>query len=181
MALVTLKLRISAPIEPILPGRGFYQLEEDSLYVQVGPFSKKRRFFSYLESENIRFDLDREGHLIFIEVAVARRLWKIDPGTKPPMVVEPADIRWLDFRERVKDPVLLTAASRMCLLLRFNSKTSLRSYYLAEEVIAQVDEEDELAAIWVTDIVDDLAGQEIGAFRKKIRGEPVPPVEQCTN
>lgn len=180
MVLDTLKLRISAPTEPILLGRGFYQLEEDSLYVQIGPFSKKRRFFSYLESESVRFDLDREGRLMFIEVAMARRLWKVDPGIKPPRMVEPADIRWLDFRERVEGPVLLTTARRTCLLLRYNSSTSLRSYYLAENVIAQVDKNSELAAIWITDIIDDMAGQEIGAFRKRTRGESVPSVEPCT-
>ena len=47
------KLKISAPIEPIPPGRGFYQLEEDSLLVQVGVFDRRRRFFSYLQSEHV--------------------------------------------------------------------------------------------------------------------------------
>ncbi len=180
MALKALKLRISAPSEPILPGRGFYQLEEDSLYVQIGPFSKARRFFSYLESENSRFDLDREGRLIFIEVAVARRHWKIDTDMKLPTVVEPADIRWLDFREKVKNPALLTTAERTCIQLRFSNETPLRNYYLAETVIAQVNSDDMLAALWATDIVDDLAGQQIKAFRKKLRGEPAFTVEQLT-
>ena len=170
MPLDRLKLRISTLTEPILPGQGFYQLEEDTLYVQIGSFSKQRRFFSYLESENVRCDLDREGRLIFVEVGVPRHVWKIDSVIRPPTVIEPADIRWLDFRERVEEPELLTDAEKRCLLLRFANEATLKSYYLAEKVIAQVNEHSELSALWITEIVDDLAGQEIKSFRKKIRG-----------
>jgi len=173
MVLETPRVRISTPTEPILPGRGFYQLEEDSLHVQIGHFSKHRRFFSYLESENVRFDLDREGRLIFIEVAVARRQWIVDPLITPPEVVEAADIRWLDFRAAVNEPSLLCSSDRTLLLLKYASKTKLQNYHLADTVIAQVDESNRLAAMWITDIIDDLAGQEIAAFRKKIRGERV--------
>jgi hypothetical protein len=176
MPLDRLKLRISTLTEPILPGQGFYQLEEDTLYVQIGSFSKQRRFFSYLESENVRLDLDREGRLIFVEVSVPRRLWKIDSSLKPPSVVEPADIRWLDFRERVIDPVLLTDPERQCLVLRFTNEASPRNYFLAEKVIAQVNDRHELSAIWIIEIIDDLAGQRIGAFRKMVRdGDPYQP------
>ncbi len=174
MALEALKVRISTPTEPIMPGRGFYQLEEDSLYVQIGSFSKKRRFFSYLESDTVRFDLDKEGRLIFIEVAVARCHWKIAPRLKPPAVVEAADIRWLDFRKKIINPVLTSTHNKTLLLLRFVNTTQLRNYYLAETVMAQVDTNNRLAAVWITDIVDDLAGKEIAAFRKMIRGESVP-------
>jgi len=174
MTLKALKVRISTPTEPILPGRGFYQLEEDSLYVQIGPFSKKRRFFSYLESENVRFDIDRQGRLIFIEVVVAKRHWKAEPGIFPPTVVEAADIRWLNFRARVGDPILVSAGNGTLLLLRFRNSTMLRNYYLAESVVAQVDENNKLAAVWITDIGDDRAGQKIAAFRKKMRGKPEP-------
>lgn len=174
MALKAPKVRISTLTEPILPGRGFYQLEEDSLFVQIGPFSKKRRFFSYLESENVRFDIDREGRLIFIEVVVARRHWKIEPGIFPPTIVEVADIRWLNFRAKVGNPILVSEGNRAVLLLKFSNAKLLRNYYLAESVVAQVDENNKLAAIWITDIGDDRAGQKIAAFRKKMRGKPEP-------
>ena len=174
MALKALRVRISTPTEPILPGRGFYQVEEDSLHVQIGPFSKKRRFFSYLESENVRFDIDRQGRLIFIEVVLARRHWQVAPRIIPPRVVEAADIRWLDFRASVGDPVLVSADDKNVLVLRYSSAASLRNYYLAESVLAQVDDNNKLAAIWITDIGDDLAGQKIAAFRKKMRGKPEP-------
>ena len=88
MAAQAIKLRISTPTEPIPPGRGFYQLEEDSLYVQIGLFSRDRRFFSYLESKNTRLDFDREGRLIFIEVDLPRRQWPVDLQLTRPVVAE---------------------------------------------------------------------------------------------
>ena len=169
MAVVAPKVRISTPTEPILPGRGFYQLEEDALYVQIGPFQGNRRFFSYLESETVNLHFDREGRLIFIEVDVARRNWQIESKNSPPDVVEPADIRWLDFRSAMGPPRLLTDIMRGLLHIEFKSDNSPRNFYLSENVVGQVNDSDELCGIWITDIVDDLAGQEIADFRKKLR------------
>ncbi len=167
-----LRVRISAPIEPILPGRGFYQLEEDTLYVQVGPFTRKRRFYSYIEAPSVRFDLDSLGRLIFIEIMVPRARWPKAEDTRPPSVVEAADIRWLGFRESTRDPVITCAPDGSTVRLRFGDNPQLRNYYLAESVIAQVDNDDCVAAVWITDIVDDLAGRKIAAFRKSLRQPP---------
>jgi hypothetical protein len=169
MAVRAPKVRISTPTEPILPGRGFYQLEEDALYVQIGPFLGNRRFFSYLESEKVNLHFDREGRLIFIEVDEARRRWPVSEEAKPPRVVEPADIRWLDFRSGMDQPQLLTNKRRTILKLEFGTCPQPKNFYLAEDVIAQFNDDNELCAIWISDIVDDLAGQEIAAFRKKLR------------
>jgi len=111
---------------------------------------------------------------------VAKRHWKVDPDITPPAVVEAADIRWLNFREKITDPLLLCTRSRSLLLLRYTNKIKLQNYYLAEAVIAQVDENRELAAIWITDIVDDLAGREISSFRKRVRGELASSVYPAT-
>ena len=163
------KLRISTPTEPILPGRGFYQLEEDSLYVQVGYFSGSRHFFSFLESDHIRFEIDRHGRVIFIEYNLPRRQWQVAKQFSLPQVVEPADIRWLDFREQIKDPTPFTNTLRTDLFLQFQECEQPLNYYLGDSVIIQVDNRNNLAGIWISDIVDDLAGQEISSFRKKLR------------
>ena len=169
MAVQAPRVRISTPTEPILPGRGFYQLEEDSLYVQVGPFLGNRRFFSYLEAENVNLHFDREGRLIFIEVNEPRRRWPVKKAIRPPAVVEPADIRWLDFRSGLKQPQFSTDRRRTILKIQFESCAELRNFYIAEHVIAQISQSNELCAIWIDDIVDDLAGQEIAAFRRQLR------------
>ena len=171
MTVKTPKLRIETPTGPLLTGRGFYQLEEESLYVQIAPFDKGRRFFSFLEASNVRLDLDKQGHLLFIEVNLARRHWTVDPDLQPPDSALPADIRWLDFRETIDTPEIFADKRRLTMLLRFSKEQPVGSYLLARNVVVETDQDNNLAAIWITDITDDLAGREISAFRKQTRKE----------
>lgn len=169
MTIQAAQLRITTPTEPIVPGRGFYQLEEDVLYVQVGLFSSSRRFYSWLESPSVRLELDREGRLIFIEVDKPRRQWPVDEDLKPPNRAEIADIRWLDFRQQIPEPDLRTTPRRTILRIGFSDQRVTNAYYLGQEVVLQADERQRPIAIWICRIEDDLAGQEIGAWRKRCR------------
>jgi hypothetical protein len=164
--LEAIALKIEIPTGQLRPGRGFYQLEEDSLYVPVGPDHKHRRFFSYLESETVRFDIDKSGRLMLLEVSYPRRHWTVEDSLTAPTIAEPADIRWLDFRATISIPELVTNKRRTRLLLRFSPHSSWRWYALAEAVFVQVDHEHRLTSLMVTDIEDDLAGRRIAAFRK---------------
>lgn len=161
----SIALKIDAPTGGTIPGRGFYQLEEDALYVQVGASSKHQKFFNYLESDWARFDIDKDGRLIFIEVSMPRRHWELSEQIDPPIITEPADIRWLDFRTRIAEPRLLTNKKQTHLLIDFMSPHSWRWFTLAERVFVQTDREHRLSAVMVTDIEDDLAGAQIAAFR----------------
>jgi hypothetical protein len=171
MTLKSISLRIDSPTAAVLPGRGFYQLEEDSLFVQVGEFSEERRFFSYLESESerVRFDIDREGRLMLIEVDLPRRRWTVVPDLSIPTIAETADIRWLDFRERMVDPEILTDERRSIAMLRFVESSSWRWYKLTDSVLLQVDANSQLMAVIITSIDDDFAGRELAAFRKWLK------------
>ena len=173
MTLAATRLRISTPTEPIASGRGFYQLEEDALYIQIGLFDPNYRFFSYLESESVHLELDRQARLIFIEVTQPRRRWEVSDDLHFPGVAEMADLRWLDFRETIEEPRLLTDYSRTLLHLQFSTDSSTRNFYLTRHVIAQIDSADHLAAIWINNIEDDLAGRGIASFRKRCRREAV--------
>ncbi|MBU8934802.1 MAG: hypothetical protein KOO62_12500 [candidate division Zixibacteria bacterium] len=164
------KLRFQTPTEAVITGRGFYQLEEDALYVQVGPFDNSRRFFSYLEGDHVRLDIDRHGRLIFIEVDVARRHWQVADNLCFPENARESDIRWLDFRKTITDPQLITNRLRTILRLEFACANPSRAYRPAEHIVIETDENDHLVAIWIEDIIDDLAGQEIAAYRKQVRG-----------
>ncbi|MBD3258264.1 hypothetical protein GF377_07510 [candidate division GN15 bacterium] len=161
-------LKIDTPTGTVTPGRGFYQLEDDLLYVQIGEYSDARRFFNYLESDSVRLDIDRHGRLMLIEVSVSRRQWQVQEGLTASGIGERADIHWLDFREAIPDPVLLTNERRTELLIRFLPSDSWRWYVIADSVLVQTDEHDHLTAIMITDIEDDLAGQAIGAYRKQV-------------
>lgn len=166
MAIESIKVRVSTPTEHLLLGRGFYQVDDGTLFVQIGPFQHSRHFFSYLESESVRIDIDREGRPIFIEVGLPRQRWQLLPGFQMPPAVEAADLRFTDFRKTIGQPTLLASPNRSSLLIRFDRSTRSRCYHLADSVIAQVSDDGELMAIWVMDIVDDFAGQQLAAFRK---------------
>ncbi|MCX6833600.1 MAG: hypothetical protein NTW07_00450 [candidate division Zixibacteria bacterium] len=163
----SIALKIDTPTGGLIPGRGFYQLEEDALYVQVGAYNKHQKFFNYLESDVVRFDIDKDGRLIFIEVSMPRRHWELNAKISPPIVADPADIHWLDFRTRIAEPKLLANENQTSLLIDFMSPHSWRWFTLAERVFVLVDHEHRLAAVMVTDIEDDLAGAQIAAFRKQ--------------
>ncbi len=169
MALERIKLSISTPTEPILPGRGFYQVEEDALHVQVGPFSKHRRFFSWIESKCVRLDIDRQGRLIFLELAIPRRHWQTDPALTPPDICEPADVRWLDFRDTFAEPTWIANPQRDLVKISFKENGTPLNYHLADSLIVQVDRNHDLTSIWISDIITDRGGKKIRVFRKKSR------------
>ncbi len=168
MTLNSITLRISTPTEPTPPGRGFYQLEEDALFVQIGAFSRDRKFFSYLESDHLRLDLDRQGRLIFIEVNLPRRRWTKNVDLTMPDNPQLADIRWLDFRQPIAEPVFLCNRNQTRLLIQFAAKPATRSFLVGDRVILEADADNHLASIWVDGIEDDLAGREISTFRKRL-------------
>jgi len=152
-----------------VPGRGFYQLEEDALYVPIGPFGVDRHFFSFLESASTRLEFDRSGRLIFIEIRTPRRQWPTEPAFDAPERVETADVRWLEFREQFEPPQLVADDDKNRLVLRFGERDVDRCYYVADGVVAGIDPDNCLAALWVSGISDDLAGREIAEFRKQFR------------
>ena len=167
---IAVNLRIS-PLsgESVLSG-GFYQLEEDSLHVQVGSFKSGRRFFSSLESDDVRLECDHKGRLIFIEVTIPRRRWQEEKNFAPPETEEIADIRFLDFRTALPEPQIYCDKSRKRVCLRFSDKTS-RSVRIGEHLVFDISKNHTLAAIWISDIIDDMAGRKIAAFRQKMTGQ----------
>ena len=164
-----IQLKISTPSEPIRPGRGFYQLEEDALFVQISVFTEKKHFFNYLENDTLQLDLDREGNLIFIEVDHPRRHWQVDSQLTAPDRAEAADLKWLHFREGLPIAKYITNKNKSMLKIEFKKITSPLFFYLADSVIAETDKDNNLTAIWITEITDDFAGKEIAEFRQQNR------------
>lgn len=172
MSASTLQISVQTPPDTLPVGRGFYQLEEESLYVQISSFDQKHRFFSYLEANSLRLDIDKEGRLLFIEVSIPRRRWPVDEHLSPPTGGKPADVRWLDFRKQVSDPKFFTNPSHSVLKIDFSRRSDTdggpgQVLRIAESVCVTTDSSGLVRHIWVTDIVDDLAGQEIATFRRQ--------------
>jgi hypothetical protein len=171
MPLKAIKINISAPSVDIPRGRGFYQLEEEELYFPIIHSKDERnRFFSYLESDTVSLQLDREGRLIFIVITLPRRRWKDNAKLTFPDRAQTADIRFLDFRDSFPNPKIHCDPTQQNILLKFNHSTAGQCYYLAENLIAQINSKGHLSAVWATDIIDDLAGREIASWRKAAYG-----------
>lgn len=178
MPIKALKIKVSTPTGPIPSGRGFYQLEEEALYLPLHYPVADERFFSYLESETLSLQVDGQGRLILAEITIPRRRWTVRENLVLPEKAEPVDIRFLDFRESFPAPAILSDRTRQNILIRFSRGPAVHNYFLAQNLIAQADADSRLAAIWVSDIIDDLAGREIAAWRKAVStGTPpaVPP------
>ena len=169
MTVEQLKVAIRTPIDRIPVGRGFYQLEEDALYVQIAPWDSDHRFFSFIESDTVRLDVDKHGSLLFIEVSEARRHWTEMESLVIPKAVAPADIRWADFRETIAQPQLLSDHTREHLQIKYSDLPPALADEIAGSVLVQVTRENIVTSVWVTDIIDDLAGQEIAWFRTAMR------------
>jgi hypothetical protein len=170
----SLKLKISTPVQPTPKGLGFYQIEDGSLYVPIGGTFASRRFFSYIDSPISRFDLDKEGRLMFMELSVPKTQWKIIDKFMPPEVVEPADIHWLDFRKSIVEPELLTNKENSRLLVKLSDETPQFNYYLADSIILQVSRSTHACGIFVNEIIDDAGGRKIAAFRRELSGKMTP-------
>jgi hypothetical protein len=169
MPVQSLRVNISAPDGYLPRGRGFYQLEEETFYFPVEYPNHKEKFFSYLESDTVSLQFDREGRLIFIESPVPRRQWNLRDDLVHPEIAEPADIRFLDFRQPFPPPVIYCDRTRETILFQFGKGSSIHNYYLAENLIAQINADNFLMAIWAFDITDDLAGRDIARWRKTVR------------
>jgi hypothetical protein len=173
-----LAVRITTPVADSVPGRGFYQLEESALYVPVGAADKSQHYFSSLESKRVRLDIDRDGRLMFIEVAAARSTWTVTDEIDFPVWAESADVRFLGFRTTIPEPQILTDRSKLRLLLRFSPALVARIVSPADGVVLSVDHHGSVVSILVFDVVDDLAGREIARFREMLRAGTEPAALQ---
>ena len=169
MSLEKIKVQTCTPTTPLRSGRGYYQLEEDVLFVQLGQFSFRNRYFSFLESRKVRFDINKRGQLIFIELNVPRRQWKTNENFSFPITFKETDLRFTDFREYIKEPLITTNQDKSSIRISFETEYSSDfAYLLSENVICQVTKDQILSSIFITDIQDDFAGRELGKFRKKL-------------
>ena len=163
-----LNIRVSTPAGEIPRGRGFYQVEEEELHVPVEYPPLRTRFYSFLDSDTVSLHLDREGRLIFIEIPLSARRWKVTKDLVAPETAEAADVRFLDFREVIENPAIFCDPAREIVMIRFSRSSSASNYYLAENVIAQTTDDGRLNALWISDIVGDFAGRGLAAWRKMV-------------
>jgi len=166
-----IKVVIKTPIPTQPVSRGFYQVEEDCLYVPIHPGGK---FFSFLDSPQAVFDIDNKGRLLFMKILTPRRYWTVNKSLRPPAQAAPSDIRFLEFRNALPKIILETSPRKSWLHLVFERCDKTSAYAVAGNLIFETTPEITLAGIWITDITDDRAARSMAAWRKKLK-EDYPP------
>lgn len=127
------------------------------------------KFYSYLDSSHMQFDVDRAGRLVFIQILVPRRNWRVRRNLKAPAGLIDADIRFRGFREHLPDAAVITDPKRSLVLLQFKRSRQPISYKLADHLLVDVAPDSTLVGVWVTAIGDDRASRIMAAWRKNIR------------
>ncbi len=146
--------------------RGFYQVEEESLYIPLHP---ARKFFSYLDSDRISLQIDNRGQLVFLQLMVPRIQWKRISDFAVPEPSLTADIRFLDFREQLPDVVVEASSEDTAVCFRFASLSGGGIYRLTDTMVCEVTSGAHLAALWISAIEDDRAALKMAAWRRQIR------------
>lgn len=183
-----IKVRIKTPAETKLFGRGFYQVEEDCLYVPLYPSGT---FYSYVDADykekssktnknaikriRFSFDINRRGRLLFIKVTTPRRFWTNEKELEAPSPIEWADVRFLTFRAQVQTAGIYYSSKQSLVQLKLEDKAVAHTYNIAENIIIGISEDDYLVSVWVHDISDDRAAQQMAAWRKALRGDKTEP------
>ncbi len=155
---------MSTPARHTCVSRGFYQAEEDLLYVPIFP---AEAFYSYLDSEQLTLDIDNRGRLLLLQVLVPRRQWATTTAF-PPADARPADISFRDFRSQLPSAEF-SVNSDNALHIAFAGGVETKPYQLTENLLVEVNGDNTLCGFWVLDIVDDRGAQRMARWRKYLR------------
>ncbi len=169
MTAVPPRIVIQTPATEPRFSRGFYQVEEDALYVPLHP---ARPFFSYLDSERLSLQTDNRGQLVFLQLMLPRVGWIVHPTLAWPATPLTADIRLLDFREQLPEVQVETSPDRSLVRIFFDTGAQTTAYRLTETLTGEITPDARLTAIWIWGIEDDRAAAKMAAWRKKMKEEP---------
>ncbi len=179
-------VNISTPAKVERFSRGFYQLDEEMLYVPIYPGGQ---FYSFLDATEIdsnkpndpllNFDIDRAGNLTFIKLNLARAKWPVKKQIDQPATTLSAEVHFRQFREQISSFELVTNKSKdyLCLIFRSQNepkeateaKENLATYRIADNIIIELSAGAEISRLWILEIVEDRGARQMAAWRKKLR------------
>ena len=142
---------------------GFYDNYENILNFAI---KTRGKFHSYIQSESLSIDLDKKGKLLNIEVMEAKDLWIPDNRLQVPDDVPFKVLRFLNYRLNISGELYLTNEARNLLYIRFSENDHVKTYEIAENLMADVNLVNELAGLWILNLVDDYGFKNEMAFRK---------------
>lgn len=161
MLLDKINVKIYPLFEKLLKGGGFYQVEESTLQITTSHTNSKNQFFSSLECDNFRIDTDQNGKILFIELYSPKKSWLVTENIKFPHNANKADIRILDFRKSIAIPKLLTNHNNTILKIEWFKEHSVAHYFIATDIVLEVNNNSQLTSIWINNITNDIAGKSL--------------------
>jgi uncharacterized protein YuzE len=144
-------------------GKGFYDNSEGILNFAI---KTKGKFHSYIQSDCLSMDLDKKGGLLNIEVSVEREAWVEETELAPPGDVACKKLRFLDYRLNIEGESYHTNRPRDLLYICFSDDDRVKTYEIAENLLADVNLVNELAGLWILNLVDDFGFRSEMAFRR---------------
>jgi len=148
--------------QPVLTA-SFYDQESDALTVHILPFEP---YHSYLEAGDIRIDTDAAGRPVFVEAAVNRADWKINPQFTFPAVEVNGAITFRETRRIHSPGEVWSSPCREMACLRFLARRDGKVIRFSRDVMIEI-ADGYLVALWIRGISLDFGGRKQAAWRAK--------------
>jgi len=162
------RLKLITPAENHIHSRGFYQEEEESLYVPLYPGG---RFFSYLDGDNIRLDIDNKGRLLFLSLNIPRRRWIKVPRLRFPAVPGSASMKIINFRDRLPRARIYSSLNIQNLHISLFKEPVENTYQLTPSLLIETGTNNNLTGFWIKGVEEDRAALKMAAWRKHMKDE----------
>ncbi len=149
---------------------GFYDNHEGVLNFAI---KRQGKFNSYIQSQCLSIDVDKKGNLLNIEVSVSRDQWASDDMLIAPPDVPFKKLRFLDYRLNIEGESYYSNQAKDLLYICFSRENHVKTYEIAENLLADVNVVSELAGLWILNIVEDYGFKSEMAFRRGNRAIPL--------
>lgn len=149
------------PRDEIALAAAFYDQETDILSVNVLPFEP---YDSFVESDEVRIDTDRNGRPVFVEIFRPWDKWKIDPELSLPKADFKGAVNFGDTLRRFPSGEIFADRDRKTVCVKFLARRGDQVIRLADNILAET-ADGFLVALWLTGIQLDFAGRKQSQWR----------------
>ena len=148
------------------PCKAFYDNDNDQLSVGI---KRAGKFHSYVEAGYFSFDITPNGKLLNIDVWKPRKEWVVTKEIAPPDEFEKKDLVFLKLRQKI-DPVdYFTDREGSLLYIRFTKKRINSFVSPANSLIFELDKDDQLVGLWITEIEQDFSFRKEAIWRRSVK------------
>jgi len=145
--------------------KGFYDLMENLLNF---PIKTEGKFHSYIQSEYLSIDTDKKGFPLNVEVSCPRDDWTADPRIVVPSGTKKSKLHFLDHRLDISGESYFTNEKKNLLYICFAQDRHVKTFEIAENILADVNLVNELVGLWLLNIEEDYEFKAEMAFRKGV-------------